>query len=107
MKKLSYVFGLLVLVLSANGEIRGYDDYNYDDYDEEYDEDYDLCIGSDNCAMYSSMDESCACHHRQFPSETLEQRFGGNVQKCCDFHGYRYHLNDCEVKKTIRNCMFE
>ena len=101
MKKLSYIFGLLVLALVANGEIRGYDDY---DYDEEYDE---LCFGSDNCAMYTSMDESCACHHRQFPSETLEQRFGGNVQKCCDFHGYRYHLQDCEVKKTITNCMLE
>ena len=94
MKKLSYVFGLLVLTLVANGEIRGYDDYDYDEYDEEYDE---LCIGTDNCAMYSSMDESCACHHRQFPNETLEERFGDNVRKCCDFHGHKHYLTNCEV----------
>ena len=101
MKQLSYVFGLLILVLGANGEIRSFDDSYYEDYEDDYydyNEDHnDLCEATNNCAIYSSMDESCACHHRQFPSETLEQRFGGNVQKCCNFHGYRYKLNDCEV----------
>ena len=89
---------LISLVLGANGEVRDYDGNFYDNTDYgDYDEYDDICVGEDNCAMYTSMDESCACHHQQFPSETLEQRFGNNVQKCCGFHGYRYHLNDCEV----------
>ena len=97
MKILSCVLIPLVLVLGANGEIRDYDDYTeYDSYDDDYEND-DMCEGNDNCAFYSSMDETCACHHQQFPRETLEQQFGGNIKKCCEFHGYRYHLSDCEV----------
>ena len=89
MKKSSYLILPLVLLLGANGEPSYYDyDYNHD---------YDFCEGSDNCAIYSSMDESCACHHRQFPNETLEERFGDNVRKCCDFHGHKHYLHDCEV----------
>ena len=90
MNIISCILILLVLTLGINGE--SYDDYDYEDNDQ--------CEASDNCAYYSSMDESCACHHRQFPRETLEERYGEKVQKCCNFHGYRYHLYDCEVHKS-------
>ena len=82
----------LVLLLGVNG------DYDYKDYQNEDLDDYsEECFGSDKCALYSSMNENCACHHQQFPSETLEQRYGENIKKCCNFHGYRFHNNDCEV----------
>ena len=95
MKIIGAILISLVLLFGVNGE--EFDD-NHDD-----DNDYgnDLCEASDNCAYYSSMDKSCACHHRQFPSKTLEQRYGENIKKCCNFHGYRFHNENCEVDKTL------
>ena len=87
----SAIWILLVLLLGANGDFEDLDQYD------DSEEDYDQCFGTDDCKLYSSMDESCACHHRQFPSETLEQRYGENVKKCCNFHGYRFQNHDCEV----------
>ena len=92
MKMLIYgILISLVLLLGVNGDNEDLDQYDYSE------EDNDQCFGSDDCALYSSMDENCACHHRQFPIKTLEQRYGENIKKCCNFHGYRFHNNDCEV----------
>ena len=92
MKMKSAILISFVLLLGVNGDYEDPD--QFDNIEEDYD---DMCVGDDNCALYSSMDESCACHHRQFPSETLEQRYGENVKKCCNFHGYRFFNNYCEV----------
>ena len=92
MKITSGILISLVLLLGVNGD-------NEDDYDNDYDSDSDYdhsCEASDDCDYYSSMDESCACHTKKFPSETLEERYGENVQKCCDSHGYKYR-HYCDV----------
>ena len=64
------------------------------------DEDYeDLPCGID----YYDHDDSNQCHHREFPSESLQDVFGSKVKTCCSDHGYIFAENcEAEVSPTYR-----
>ena len=76
----------LVLIFHLNiaqDDFNGNDDYNY----------------PDDCDYYNTVEDDHGCHHKKFPhDDTLENMFGQNVKKCCDFHGYIHKFKEeCHV----------
>ena len=51
----------------------------------------------DACSMdYYDHEDSEICHHKHFPTKTLQDLFGTEAKLCCGTHGYIFEEN-CEV----------
>ena len=83
---------------SLNDNIYGdvsYEDYNYEDYNEDYEE--DPCDLVSDCDFYDNDECANQCHHKHFPTETIEDVFQTEkISTCCSSHSYIFRDN-CEV----------
>ena len=71
------------------------DDYNYEDYNDDYEE--DPCYLISDCDFYDNDECANQCHHKHFPTETIEDVFKtGIISTCCSSHSYIFRDN-CEV----------
>ena len=85
MRRASYgklVAANILIWLCVTKFATGQDDYDPENYNLGNGPDY-----PDYCNYYETNDE-IECRHDNFPTQTLEDKYGSHVSQCCPEHGY-------------------